>query len=222
VEDDIVWRSGDLDERYRGMGFGGRVGFGDKPALILIDYFYGVTDETLSPLGFDQSEAIAHSRRVLDMAREKRIPIIFTTQAYAENCVDAGVSIKKIPTMNVLVAGSKAVEIDERVKPESHELLIVKKQASAFFGTHLAPLLWGLGVDTAILVGNSTSGCVRATCVDSCSNGFRTIIPRECVADRSEQVHEASLFDMDSKFADVVPCEEVLAYLRGLPRCDSQ
>ena len=205
-------------ELYKRMGFGGRVGFGERPALILIDFCYGCTDPTASSIGFDQREAISQSKRVLEASREKGIPVIFTRVAYADTkgFTDAGVFMKKIPCQKAAVWGSRAVEIDERLKPKLTEYVIVKKFSSCFFGTHLTSLLTGLRVDTTILVGNSTSGCVRATCVDSCSIGFRTIIPRECVADRDPIIHEVNLFDMDSKYADVVSVEEVLAYLRQL------
>jgi len=207
----------DVKELYKQIGIGHRVGFGKRPALLLIDYCYGCTDPDSSPIGFDQSDEIAQSKRVLETARKKGIPVVFTTVMYTEGFWDGGVFIKKIPTLKALVPGSKGVEIDERLKPKQTEPVIVKKFPSGFFGTNLGSLLTGLRVDTTIIVGNSTSGCVRATCVDSCSSGFRTIIPRECVADRDEKVHEANLFDMDSKCADVVPVEEVLRYLEGQP-----
>ncbi len=143
-------------------------------------------------------------------------PIIFTTVVYTEGFADAGVFMKKIPNLKAMVRGSKTTEIDERLNPKSTEPIIEKKFPSAFFGTNLASILIGLRVDTTILTGNSTSGCIRATCTDSCSYGFRTIIAKECVADRAPSVHEANLFDMDSKYADVVSVEEVLDYLRGL------
>ena len=207
-----------VEQLYERIGFGHRVGFGERPALILIDYFRAATDPSVSPLGFDQSEAILHSKRVLEVSREKAIPIIFTTIVYTdtEHYSDAGMLIKKIPSLKGMVPGSKGVEIDERVKPKPNEHVIVKKFQSAFFGTNLVPLLMALKVDTTVLVGCATSSCVRATCFDSCSYGFRTIIPKECVADRDPAVHEANLFDMDSKDADVVSVEEVLNYLHGL------
>jgi nicotinamidase-related amidase len=202
---------------YKQMDFGHRVGFGERPALILIDFICGLTDPDIGPQGFEQNEAIFHSKRLLDVAREKGVPVIFTTVAYTEGYSDGGVFIKKVPALKALLAGSKSTQIDERVKPRPNEPVIVKKFSSSFFGTNLASLLTGLRVDTTILVGNSTSGCVRSTCTDSMQSGFRTIIPRECVADRALEVHEANLFDMDSKFADVVSVEEALAYLQGLP-----
>ena len=112
--------------------------------------------------------------------------------------------------------GSKAVEIDSRVAPSPEDHVIVKKMASAFFGTPLQGLLTALGRDTVIVTGCTTSGCVRATAVDACSSGYRVIVPRECVGDRAPGPHEASLFDMDAKYADVVGLEEVLRYLEGL------
>jgi len=208
---------GEVVELYKRIGFSHRVGFGERPALILIDYCYGCTDPKSSPIGFDQPEAIHHSKRLLDAARRKGIPVIFTTVAYTKGFSEAGVFIKKIPSLKAFVLGSRATEIDERVKPKPNEPIIVKKYTSSFFGTSLSSLLNSLRVDTTILVGNSTSGCIRATSVDSCQYGFRTIVPQECVADRDPKVHEANLFDMDSKYADVVSVEEVMAYFRQLP-----
>ena len=203
---------------YQKIGFAGRVGFGSSPALIIVDFCHALTVPGATPLAFDQSEAISHTRRVLEASREKEIPIAFTVVAYNETGVDGGILLKKIPTLRSMIIGSKGVEIDERLKPLSNEFLIIKKFASSFFGTNLASLLTSLKIDTTIVCGTSTSSCVRATCIDSISCGFRTIVPRECVADRVPEIHEANLFDIDSKCANVVSVEEVLTYLKRLPK----
>jgi maleamate amidohydrolase len=210
--------NGVTNDLYKKLGFSQRIGFGERPALILIDFNYNTTDPEASPIGFDQSEAIYHSQRLLELARLKGIPVVFTTLAFTDGFADAGVYLKKFsPSIyRNMVLGNRGVQIDGRLKPRPEEPIIVKKSASSFFGTNLASILTALRVDTTILVGNSTSGCVRATCTDSCQYGFRTIVPRECVADRALDVHEANLFDMDSKFADVVSVEEVLTYLQHL------
>jgi nicotinamidase-related amidase len=206
-----------VDELYKRLGYGERVGFGKRPALILIDFNYGCTDPNISPFGFEHSEAISHSKQLLEVSREKRIPVIHITSAYTDGFLDGGPYLKKMPFLKVMLAGSKLVEIIDRLKPKTGEPVIVKKFNSSFFGTNLASLLTGARVDTTILTGYVTSGCVRATCMDSSQSGFRTIIPRECVADRIPAVHEAHLVEMDLRWADVLSVEEVLTYLRELP-----
>ena len=201
---------------YSRIGYSNRIGFGVSPSLLLVDFCYGCTDSIIRSGAVNVSEAIHHSARLLNMAREKGIPVIFTTIGYTEGYFDGGVFVKKIPSLQKMLLGTKAVEIDQRVAPQPGEPVIVKKFASAFFGTTLSTMLTFPRIDTVIFVGVSTSGCIRATCVDSMQYGFRTIIPRECVADRTPDVHEANLFDMQSKYADVVSVEEVCAYLKTI------
>lgn len=203
-------------ELYDSLTFGTRLGYGDNPALILIDYCYGCTDPDL-PIGFDQSEEIAQSRRLLDAARAKGVPRIFLTVGYTEGAVDGGMFVEKIPALKTQLMNSRAAQIDERLQPHPGEPVILKKYPSGFFGTNLHSLLTSLRTDTTVLVGNSTSGCVRATAVDAISSGFRPIVPYECVADRDPEVHNHNLFDIRSKYADVVSVEEVLEYINGLP-----
>jgi nicotinamidase-related amidase len=129
---------------------------------------------------------------------------------------DAGVWFEKFPSLDNLREGNRDVELDGRLGRLPNERLVVKKYASAFFGTALASELIALGVDTLIVTGATTSGCVRATVVDALQNGFRAIVPEECVGDRAEAPHRSNLFDMGSKYADVMPVEEVLGKIREL------
>lgn len=202
-------------ELYQKIGFGTRTGFGDRPALILIDLFNGCTNPD-SPIGFDQSEEISHTQKLLEVARGKGVPVVFVTVARIEAELKHDMNVKKIPARKTQIDGTWATEIDERLKPQPLEPIIKKKAPSGFFGTNLHSLLTGMRVDTTILVGNSTSGCVRATATDSISCGFRTVLPRECVADRDPEVHKKNLFDIGAKYADVVPVEEVLTYFKNL------
>lgn len=201
---------------YKSRGFGNRVGFGTKPALLIIDFIKAFTDLS-SPLASNLDPEIVATRQLLDEARRLNLPIAFTTVEYDEGFRDAGVFIKKVPTLSVLKKGSPLVAVDERLAPLPNEHVLVKKYASAFFGTSLAATLTAAGVDTLIIAGCTTSGCVRASAVDSCQNGFRTIVVRECVGDRAPEPHEANLFDIDAKYGDVVTLQETVSYLQVLP-----
>jgi nicotinamidase-related amidase len=141
------------------------------------------------------------------------LPVHFTTTAYEEGFASAGVFIKKVPSLSHLKLGSELVQIDERIAPKSGEVVWTKQYASAFFGTSLASTLVSQNVDTLIITGCTTSGCVRASAVDSCQNGFRTIIVEEAVGDRSQNAHQSNLFDLDAKYADVVSLGDVEKYL---------
>jgi len=197
-------------------GFGGRGGFGQRPALIVIDMSLGFTDPA-SPLACDLESTVASIQRLLAAARGAAVPVIFTTVAYDEgNRRAAATFIDKVPALLTLAAGSRWVEIDPRIAPRSHEPVLNKLFASAFFGTPLASLLTAAGVDTLVVTGASTSGCVRATVVDALQYGFRPVVPREAVGDRVRAAHEANLYDIDAKYGDVVTLAETLAYLEQI------
>jgi nicotinamidase-related amidase len=197
---------------YRTRGLGGRVGFGVRPALLVVDLINGFTDPR-SPLGSALDAEVEATRRLLDASRAAGAPVHFTTIEYAEGCPDAGVFIRKITALAVLRAGSPYTVVDARIAPRPDEIVWSKKQASAFFGTALAATLTAQRVDTLFIAGATTSGCVRASAVDACQHGFRTIVVREAVGDRAPEPHAANLFDIDSKYGDVVPLAEALAYL---------
>jgi nicotinamidase-related amidase len=202
-------------EFYQKRGLAGRVGFGKRPALLIVDFIVGFTDLS-SPLASNLDSEVEATRRLLEVAREKRIPIFFTTIEYDEGYRDAGVFIKKIPSLSVLQKGSRMTEVDERIQPRLGEHVISKKYASAFFGTSLASTLTASRCDTLLITGCTTSGCVRASAVDSCQHGFHTIVVREAVGDRAQGPHEANLFDIDAKYGDVVSLSEALEYLKGI------
>jgi maleamate amidohydrolase len=198
---------------YRQRGFSQKVGFGTSPALLIIDFIKGFTD-TDCPLGSNLDAEIAAAKKLLDAFRSRKLPVHFTTTAYDEAFVSAGVFIKKVPSLAHLKTGTPLVEIDARLKPKTGEVVWTKHYASAFFGTALAAALTAQKVDTLIITGCTTSGCVRASAVDACQNGFRAIVVREAVGDRSNTAHEANLFDLDAKYADVVSLDETLEYLK--------
>ena len=202
----------EFDADYDDEAFGGSVGLGDQPALVVIDLINAFTDPE-TDLGSDVSDVIDQSARLLAAFREHDLPRYFTTVAYEESYGDAGQFIEKVPALRELTLGSDAVAVDDRLAPEGDERVILKKYASAFFGTDLQTELTTHRVDTLVLAGVTTSGCIRATAVDSLQHGYRTIVPADAVGDRAEGPHHANLFDIDAKYGDVVDVETVLAAL---------
>ena len=202
---------------YASRGFGNKVGFGQKPALLIIDFIKGFTD-TACPLGSNLDAEVSATKQLLEIFREKELPVHFTTTAYDEAMVSAGVFVKKVPSLAHLKFGSNWIEIDDRLAPISGEVVWTKHYASAFFGTALASALSAQKVDTLIVTGCTTSGCVRASAVDSCQHGLLTNVVRECVGDRSASAHEANLNDLNAKYADVVSLAETIIYLKNLPQ----
>lgn len=193
---------------------GGKVGFGDRPALIVVDMSNAFTDPE-SPLGANLDDVAGSIGRILERARSRGdVPILFTTVAYGEReRVSARVMLRKWPGALACEPGSHWVEIDARLGPRSGEPVITKVFPSAFFGTTLASYLISAGCDSVVITGASTSGCVRATAVDAVSHGFRVLVPRQAVGDRSPAAHAQSLADVDLKYGDVIEEEEVLEWL---------
>jgi len=199
---------------YREKGLAAEVGFGDRPAVVVVDMIRGFTDPS-SPLGSDLDDEVAATRRLLDAARDVGAPVFFTTTAYGPDCRDAGYFVRKVPSLRILQIGSEAVTLDPRLGRREDETVVEKKYASAFFGTALASSLRALGVDTVILAGCTTSGCIRASAVDAIQHGFRPIVPRQCVGDRAPEPHRANLLDIHGKYGDVVELDEVLKRLEA-------
>lgn len=201
---------------YRRAGLGGSFEWGVRPAVLVVDFCRGFT-EPGCPVGSDLTAEVEATKCLLDVARAEGLPVVFTTIAYEPNLKDAGVWLQKMPGLGELKAGSRWVEIDPRLgHKEEEETVVVKKGASALFGTNLVSVLVSTGVDTVVLCGATTSGCVRATAVDLVQYGFATLVPRECVGDRARAPHEANLFDIQAKYADVIPLEDALAYIASL------
>jgi nicotinamidase-related amidase len=194
-------------------GFHGRAGFGDRPALLVVDMNVAFTDPR-SPLACDLDDVVGAIARLLDEARRAQIPVVYTTVAYDEAGKQAAAAfIDKVPALLTLEAGTGWVEIDPRIAPRPGEPVLTKLFASAFHGTILGTLLVAAGCDSVVVTGASTSGCVRATVVDALQHGYRPLVPREAVGDRNPQAHEASLYDVDAKYGDVVSLDEALDYL---------
>ena len=189
-------------------GFGGGAGFGSRPAVVVVDLLEGFTDPE-SPLGADLDEVVDSTRELLDVARSAGVPVMFTTVVYDEaNERAAAVFIRKVPALRVLRPGSRWIEVDARLGRREDEPVLTKAFASAFFGTPLASML--VGHDTLVICGASTSGCIRATVVDTVQHGLAPVVPRECVGDRWPAAHAANLFDIDAKYGDVVPLSEAI------------
>ena len=205
----------DLSGNYAGV-FDGRLGFGRTPALLVVDFINAYTHESSPLYAPAVCEAVAQTVEVLAQARAKSLLVIFTQVLYNQNAKDGGLFAQKVPVLQRMVAGEPLAEIVPELAPTPQDVVIAKQYASAFFGTSLASLLTSHGVDTVLLTGCSTSGCIRATAVDGIQYGFRVIVPEECVADRHIAPHEANLFDINAKYGDVVTRQTVLDYLAQL------
>ncbi|MFE6686813.1 isochorismatase family protein [Streptomyces sp. NPDC057743] len=206
-----------IDRTYARAGFGAPVCRGRRPALVVVDLTRGFTEDCF-PTGADLSEVVAATARLIEAGRPAGVPVVFTAIAYApaEVSGDRIAWLRKAPGLSALLEGSEAVALDPRLPRRETDTLVVKKGASAFFGTSLAATLTALGCDTAVVCGATTSGCVRATAVDAVQSGFPVLIPRECVGDRAAGPHAAALFDLQAKYGDVVGVADAVGYLGGL------
>ena len=192
----------DLSGNYAGA-FDGTLPFGKCPALLIVDFVMAYLDKE-SPLYADVEDALASNERLLTTARAARVPVIFTNVEYAPGGKDGGIFYRKLPALKLFEHGSPFCAFPPVLAPESGELVVTKQYASAFFGTSLASTLTSMGVDTLMITGLSTSGCVRATAVDACQHGFLPFVVREACGDRHSAPHEASLFDLQAKYAEVI------------------
>ena len=200
----------------RHEGFHGRAGFGRRPALVVVDVNLGFTDPA-SPLVCDLDEVVGAIGLLLAAFRAAGLPVSYTTVSYDEAARQAAAAfIDKIPALLTLEAGSPWVDIDPRIAPLETEPVFNKLWASAFFGTPFASFLAAHRCDSLVVTGASTSGCVRATVLDALQHGYRPIVPREAVGDRNHAAHEANLYDIDTKYGDVVGLDEVLAHVDRL------
>lgn len=202
----------ETEQLYSEHDFGAEVGMGERPALLVIDLINAFTDPE-TDLGSDVEGVLDRTERLLEAFREHDFPRYFTTIAFEESYGDAGRFIEKVPALRELKLGTESVAIDDCIAPVDDERVILKKYASAFFGTDLETELTTHRVDTLVLAGVTTSGCIRATAVDSLQHGYRTIVPADAVGDRADGPHKANLFDIDAKYGDVVESEEVVDFL---------
>ena len=198
---------------FRERGFGLATGFGERPAVLVIDIMKAFTDPSL-PLGSNLDRQIAETNRILDAAHAIGAPVFFSYVAYDEpNCADAGIWGEKMTGLSGLTADSPTVALDERLHRAPSDAVFLKKYASCFFGTDLVSRLTSRRIDTLVIAGCTTSGCVRASAVDAIQYGFRPIVAREAVGDRSQPAHDQSLFDIQAKYGDVLAVDAVVEQL---------
>lgn len=202
----------ELAESYEAAGLASHLGMGRRPAIVLVDLFRAFTDPR-SPLAMQVDELLAPTITLLQQARALGVPIIHTLVRYHHDA-EAGVMGEKNPILRQLSTDSPFAVIDDRLDPDGADLIVDKKGASAFHGSTLRGVLHSLDADTIIVAGVSTSGCVRATVIDAIQLGLRPIVVQECTTDRSEFAHELALVDIESRYGDVEPLEDVIAELR--------
>ena len=205
----------ETDATYLRAGFGGRARRGDRPAIVVVDLSNGFTDPQY-PTGADLTDVVAATSTLVGAARAAGAPVVWTTVAYHPAELDTLPWPAKAPGLCGLAEGSAAVALDTRLPVDPADNLITKKGASAFFDTGLASFLTAARVDTVLVCGATTSGCVRATVVDAVQSGFGVLVPRDCVGDRAAGPHDANLFDIEAKYGDVIDLDDAVGYLKGL------
>jgi maleamate amidohydrolase len=203
--------SDDLALNYA-QSFDGHLTFGQRPALLIVDVVMAYFDRA-SPLYAGVEDALASNERLLAAARGAGVPVIFTNVVYTPGGADGGIFYRKLPLLSVFDRGSPLGDFPPGLQPRGGEVVISKQYASAFFATDLAARLNALGIDTLLVTGFSTSGCVRATALDACQHGFLPFVVREACGDRHPAPHEASLFDLQAKYAEVISEAEAIAHL---------
>jgi maleamate amidohydrolase len=194
----------DLDADYEAGGFGGHLSFGTSPALLIVDVVIAYLEpgSPLYDLAF--AVALASNERLVAAARSAGVPVIFTNVVYRAGGRDGGLFYKKVPALAAFLEGSPLGAFPPTLQPTPEELVVTKQYASAFFGTSLAATLTSMGVDTLLVTGFSTSGCVRATALDALQNGFAPFVVADACGDRDPRPHDANLFDLGKKYAEVI------------------
>jgi len=205
----------DLDQNYARAGFGARLAPGARPALLLIDVCQAYLDPA-SPLYAGVEDALASMERLTAATRAAGCPVIFTRVVYQPDGRDGGLFFRKVPALKAFIEGSPLGDYPPTLRPEPGDLVVTKQYASAFFGTSLAASLNADRIDTLLVTGFSTSGCVRASALDAMQHGFVPLVVADGCGDRHSAPHEANLFDLKSKYAEVLSEAEALAYLTGL------
>lgn len=197
---------------YKKQQFGQKTGIGKVPALLVIDFVNGFHDPEILG-GGNIAEAVQATRPLLDFSRGRKMPVIFTRIVYAQDGSDASLWCQKVPRLASLTETAPASQVVDALAPRQGEVVLRKTQASSFFGTHLNAVLIARGIDTLIVTGCTTSGCVRASVIDAMSYNYRTVVVTDCVGDRALGPHDANLFDMGQKYSDLMTGAEVMATL---------
>lgn len=204
-----------LETNYASGGFGQSLPWGSKPAVLVIDFCEAYLVEG-SPLYAAAEPARASAARIVDAARELNVPVIFTRVEFDQGGANGGLFFKKVGALRCFERGNPLAEFPHAPRPLEGEIVVTKQYASGFFGTSLASTMNSMRIDTAIITGVSTSGCVRASALDALQHGFVPLVVRDAVGDRHPGPHEANLFDLQAKYADVISEEQCLTYLRSL------
>lgn len=201
----------ELTSDYDKAGFNGALTFGKKPALLIVDVCRAYVEPDC-PLyaGPSALDALQNNIRLRQAAHAKGLPVVFTAVEYLPDGVDGGLFFRKVPALRHFVKGNEMAEFMPDLTPEGSDILVTKQYPSAFFGTSLAPMLTSIGVDTVLITGYSTSGCVRASTLDALCHGFAPFVIRDACADRADGPHESNLFDMQAKYAEVLTTNETL------------
>lgn len=206
----------DLDADYAAAGFGAKLAFGERPALLIVDVVMAYLDPA-SPLYAGVEAELGSNERLVTAARSAGIPVIFTNVVYAPGGMDGGLFFRKVPALKAFERGSPAGAFPPSLQPEPGELVISKQYPSAFFGTSLASTLNGARIDTLLITGYSTSGCVRATALDALCHGFAPFVVRDACGDRDGRPHEGNLFDIAAKIGEVISEVEAIRLFSGRP-----
>ncbi len=206
-----------LDQNYARAGYHAHQHWGSRPALILIDFAMAYFDPEAPMFGGEGCQtALDNAARLAPVARKAGIPVVFTEVKYQPGGADGGAFYAKVPALACFDADTPTQKLAPPLQVEDGDFLISKQYPSGFFGTSLSPTLNWLKVDTLLLTGVTTSGCVRATCIDSISHGFVTLVVEDAVGDRAEAPHKANLYDMSAKYADLLSTDDAIAYLQRL------
>ncbi len=216
ADDDTADSATARAEDYRAAGFNKRLGIGDRPALIVVDMCRAYFDEA-SPLFAGVPAVADRCRELVSAARAADVPVLWTRVEFEPGGADGGIFYRKVGALSVFDRGGPLGQWLDGLEPEPGDVVVTKQYASGFFATSLASSLVSAGIDTTLICGVSTSGCVRATALDACQHGFVPVVVSEACGDRDPEVHRANLFDLDAKYADVEPLENVLTALAGRP-----
>ncbi len=207
-----------LDTTYERAGYHNRQDWGQRPALVLVDFARAYFEADSPLFGGDGCVSAAnHAVELLENARAASIPVIFTEVRYKKGGQDGGIFFRKVPPLKCFEDGNPLGDLQAPLDCRSGETMITRQYPSAFFGTSLAAMLTAMRVDTILLTGLTTSGCVRASCLDSMSNGFITLVVSDACGDIADAPHEANLFDMGAKYADLLTSDEAAAYIKAIP-----
>ncbi|MVU78125.1 isochorismatase family protein [Nocardia sp. ET3-3] len=207
----------DLADDYRRHGFSGRLGMGERPAVLVIDVCAAYLTDG-SPLRAPVEAAVRATATLVARARTAGSPVVFTRVGYRPGSAEGGLFRRKVPALSVFEEGNPLGDFLAEPAPAPGEVVVVKQYASAFHGTSLAATLTVLGVDTVLVTGLTTSGCVRASATDALQHGFRPLVVADACGDRDPRLHEANLLDLDAKYADVIDLDAALAALRRATR----